>query len=107
MSEPSASPVRVSGVHAPEPGRAIRVTVEGEDVAVFNEGGKLFAIGAACTHAGGPLEEGTVGGGKVTCPWHGSVFRLEDGTVQRGPAQRPVSSFRVTQDGPDLLFSRP
>ncbi|MGA8636153.1 MAG: Rieske (2Fe-2S) protein, partial [Candidatus Dormiibacterota bacterium] len=42
-----------------------------------------------CTHAGGPLNEGTVEDGEVVCPWHGSRFRLSDGAVLGGPATFP------------------
>jgi nitrite reductase/ring-hydroxylating ferredoxin subunit len=42
-----------------------------------------------CSHAGGPLNEGTVEGGDVICPWHGSRFRLRDGAVAGGPATFP------------------
>ena len=43
----------------------------------------------ACSHNGGPLSEGTVDDGVVTCPWHGSQFRLRDGAVVGGPATFP------------------
>jgi len=42
-----------------------------------------------CTHRGGPLHEGTITDDTVTCPWHGSCFRLEDGAVVTGPATAP------------------
>ncbi|MBI2708344.1 MAG: Rieske (2Fe-2S) protein [Actinobacteria bacterium] len=47
------------------------------------------ALVAACSHLGGPLGEGDVSDGCVTCPWHGSRFRLSDGQVVRGPATAP------------------
>lgn len=54
-----------------------------------------------CSHASGPLAEGAVAEGCVTCPWHGSVFRLSDGWNVEGPATAPQPRFetRVTQDG--------
>jgi nitrite reductase/ring-hydroxylating ferredoxin subunit len=44
---------------------------------------------ATCSHAGGPLEEGAAKDGVVTCPWHGSKFRLSDGACLLGPATFP------------------
>jgi nitrite reductase/ring-hydroxylating ferredoxin subunit len=61
----------------------------------------VLAIAARCSHAGGPLEEGEVDDDLcVTCPWHGSHFRLADGSVVRGPASAPQPSFEVrSSDG--------
>ena len=68
------------------------------DVLLYREGGRLHALWASCTHEGGPLAEGTFTDGCVTCPWHGSTFRLADGKVVRGPAaaSQPVYEARVT-----------
>jgi len=63
-----------------------RVMVEDLPVLLVRQGGKLCAIGAVCSHAGGPLEEGTLENGAVTCPWHGSVFDVRTGAVKGGPA---------------------
>jgi nitrite reductase/ring-hydroxylating ferredoxin subunit len=41
----------------------------------------------------GPLSDGEIAGGCVTCPWHGSVFRLADGGVVHGPATAPQPAF--------------
>jgi nitrite reductase/ring-hydroxylating ferredoxin subunit len=41
----------------------------------------------------GPLSDGELSAGRVTCPWHGSVFRLADGSVARGPATAPQPAF--------------
>jgi nitrite reductase/ring-hydroxylating ferredoxin subunit/uncharacterized membrane protein len=69
-------------------------------VLVSRQEGRLCAIAATCTHAGGPLEDGTVREGQVVCPWHGSVFRLGDGHVVRGPATSAQPTFDVrVRDG--------
>ncbi|MEP7105872.1 MAG: Rieske (2Fe-2S) protein [Chloroflexota bacterium] len=70
-------------------GATRKVEVEGRAVLLYREGARVFAMENACTHAGGPLDEGEVKGGVVTCPWHGSQFRLTDGSVCRGPATYP------------------
>lgn len=57
------------------------------------------AIHATCTHRGGPLEEGerVEGGTCVECPWHGSRFRLDDGSITRGPASQPQPAFETRE----------
>jgi nitrite reductase/ring-hydroxylating ferredoxin subunit len=74
----------------------MRVHAAGYGVLLYSDEGTLHAIAARCTHAGGPLEEGEVDSELcVTCPWHGSRFRLADGSVVRGPATSPQPSFEV------------
>ncbi|MEM1129452.1 MAG: Rieske 2Fe-2S domain-containing protein [Pseudomonadota bacterium] len=51
----------------------------GDRVAVFRHEGKLNAISNACAHQNGPLGEGRIVFGCVTCPWHGFQYRLRDG----------------------------
>ncbi|MFP5347524.1 MAG: Rieske 2Fe-2S domain-containing protein [Actinomycetes bacterium] len=60
----------------------------------------ISAIANTCSHLGGPLNEGEFRDRCVTCPWHGSTFRLEDGEVVQGPATvpQPVYATRV-RDG--------
>jgi nitrite reductase/ring-hydroxylating ferredoxin subunit len=69
------------------------------DVAVFHLDGGFCATQAACTHRQGPLNEGTVEGSTVTCPWHGTQFNVCTGAVVRGPAKDPIKTFPVTVDG--------
>lgn len=70
-------------------GATRRVDLPGHSVLVYRGGGRVYAMEDACAHAGGPLSEGEVKDGCVTCPWHGSQFRLTDGSVLRGPATFP------------------
>ncbi|HEY8469522.1 MAG TPA: Rieske 2Fe-2S domain-containing protein [Longimicrobiales bacterium] len=70
-----------------------RVEVEGKGVLLFREGNDIYAIGAVCAHAGGPLEEGKFYDTCVQCPWHDSVFDLSDGHIVHGPATQPQPVF--------------
>jgi nitrite reductase/ring-hydroxylating ferredoxin subunit/uncharacterized membrane protein len=76
-----------------------KVEAEGAEVMVVRHGGRLCALDNRCSHLGGPLSEGKVEAGAVTCPWHGSTFSLDDGKVTRGPARspQPVFETRVTE----------
>lgn|GEM_PF-4849522 len=55
--------------------------------------GQVAAMGDTCSHQGAPLRDGTVIDGCVRCPWHGSEFRLIDGTVASGPATSPQPKY--------------
>jgi nitrite reductase/ring-hydroxylating ferredoxin subunit len=68
---------------------------------VVRDGGTIRALHNRCTHRGGSLADGEVADGAVTCPLHGSVFALDDGSVRRGPAPYPAPRFeaRVVSGG--------
>lgn len=80
-------------------GRKKKVYVDGREVAVFNVAGQYYATQNNCTHTGGPLNEGTLEGQKITCPWHGSCFNVTTGEVQRGPATQRLVTYRVVVEG--------
>ncbi len=69
------------------------VEVDGKKVLVYRSDGRVHAIGAVCSHAGGPLHEGDFDGVRVQCPWHDSVFDLRDGSIVHGPATHPQPAF--------------
>ena len=52
-----------------------------------------------CSRLSGPLSDGDYRDGCLTCPWHGSTFRLADGSVARGPATGPQPVFRTRVSG--------
>ncbi len=79
----------------------------GDDTAlIVRQGGKLYAISDVCGHLGGPLHEGEIGAGCVTCPWHASVFRLDDGSVVHGPATGPQPAYQVLRKDGRLWLRR-
>jgi nitrite reductase/ring-hydroxylating ferredoxin subunit len=96
----SESTATVTTTPIPAPGSSVRVAVNGTLVAVFNVEGRLYGLEAQCGHRQGPLDQGTINGTTVKCPWHGAQFELESGEVVGGNffirrATRPVRSFRV------------
>lgn len=74
---------------------AASVDVAGVPVLLTRHDGAIVALADRCTHRGGPLHEGEIADGCVTCPWHGTQFALRDGTVQRGPGTRPQPTLQV------------
>ena len=92
-----------TGVREAELGDGRPRCVMAEDVPVFliRRDGAIHALHNRCTHRGGPLSDGEIGDGTVTCPWHGSIFSIEDGGVVRGPAAYPQPRFeaRTVSDG--------
>ncbi|MWA04095.1 Rieske 2Fe-2S domain-containing protein [Actinomadura sp. LD22] len=76
------------------------VEADGVRIMLYRADREIYALNATCTHMGGPLDEGTIADGCVTCPWHDSTFRLSDGGIVRGPASSPEPRFEVrVQDG--------
>ncbi|MEV1082765.1 Rieske (2Fe-2S) protein [Streptomyces sp. NPDC050211] len=57
--------------------------------------GEVHALAERCAHLSGPLSQGEISDGCVTCPWHGSTFRLADGACVAGPSTAPQPSFDV------------
>lgn len=81
-------------------GSAQSVQVEGVPIMVTRQNGVLYALADRCSHRGGPLHEGEIADGCVTCPWHQTAFRLQDGSVARGPAAYPQPAYAVrTREG--------
>ncbi len=80
-------------------GKGKGVTSGEKQMAIFNVGGKFYAISKKCTHAGGPLDDGLLEGFIVTCPWHGSKFDIRTGKVVNGPATKDAEVHKVKVDG--------
>jgi nitrite reductase (NADH) small subunit len=80
--------VRVGRLDDIPEGGAITVTAGGRRIAVFRTGTRISALDGACPHAGGPIGEGMVRDGTVTCPWHWWRFSLDTGERVGAPAIR-------------------
>jgi nitrite reductase/ring-hydroxylating ferredoxin subunit/uncharacterized membrane protein len=89
-SELTESPRRVLAGEAP--------------VIVLRHRGAAVALDARCPHRGAPMDEGKVRDGCITCPWHGSVFRVDDGALVQGPSTVDLPSYqcRVTADSVEV-----
>jgi nitrite reductase/ring-hydroxylating ferredoxin subunit/DMSO/TMAO reductase YedYZ heme-binding membrane subunit len=87
---------------APDHGFVV-VVPGGERVAIFRYDGKLSALSNVCAHQNGPLGEGRVVDGCVTCPWHGFQYRPEDGCAPP-PFTEKVATYRLKLDGDKVLL---
>jgi nitrite reductase/ring-hydroxylating ferredoxin subunit len=92
--------VRVAGRNEVAPGTSLVVNVGRYDVALFNVDGEMRAYENACPHQGGPIGEGWIEAGVVTCPWHAWRFDLLTGAMTLGDFAR-LRRFeaRVELDG--------
>lgn len=81
--------------------RAKMFCIENERIAVFKTGGKLFAVSNVCKHQNGPLGEGKVLDGCITCPWHGYQYLPHNGQSPP-PFKEKVATYDVKLVGNDV-----
>ena len=79
-------------------GKGKMVTVAGRHVAVFRLGDEFFALDNMCLHRGGPLCDGEIEAGVVTCPWHFWSYEIRTGTMIQDP-RVGVSKHEVRTEG--------
>ena len=77
----------------------------GEPVLVARRGDDLFAIGATCTHYGGPLAKGLMVDCTVHCPWHHARFDLRTGEAIAAPALNNVACYKIERRGERFLVT--
>jgi apoptosis-inducing factor 3 len=71
--------------------------VGSDAIILVRQADAISAIGATCSHYGGPLAEGLVVDGTVRCPWHHACFSLRTGEALRAPALNPVPCYEVVE----------
>ncbi len=88
--------------------RAIIIPLpKGDRVAIFRYDGKLSAVTNACRHQNGPLGEGRIVDGCITCPWHGWQYRPDDG-VSPPPFTEKIATYNVRiEEGRVMLDPKP
>ncbi|WP_087003329.1 Rieske 2Fe-2S domain-containing protein [Rhizobium sullae] len=100
---PEAPWVIVGDLREIADGRAIiGAAPGGERIAVFRSKGGLSAVSNVCSHQNGPIGEGKVVLGFITCPWHGYQYRLEDG-CSPPPFRERIRKYRVRLQGSSVL----
>jgi apoptosis-inducing factor 3 len=73
--------------------------IRGREILAVRLGSHIFCLDGRCTHAGAPLAEGVLEDKVLTCPWHYSQFNITNGVVIRGPAAKPLKSYRIKEEG--------
>ena len=86
----------------PDGGATVVVPERGERIAVFREGSKVCAVTNVCAHQNGPLGEGRIVDGCITCPWHGWQYRPEDG-CSPPPFEEKIATHDVRMRGGRVL----
>ncbi|MBI4163991.1 MAG: Rieske 2Fe-2S domain-containing protein [Candidatus Aenigmarchaeota archaeon] len=94
--------VEVAKVSDVKPGNSKVVSAAGKELALFNVDGTFFVTENACLHRGGPLGEGELDDGIVTCPWHGWKFNVKTGVSPVNPAAK-VQTHKVKVEGDKVL----
>ncbi|MGA3228868.1 MAG: Rieske (2Fe-2S) protein [Candidatus Binatus sp.] len=97
-----ASFIKVATVTELPEGSGKLVEAGGKKIALFNAGGKFYAIDNTCKHRGGPLAEGELDGTTITCPWHGWEYDITTGT-NLDDASVKLGCYAVKADGDDIL----
>jgi apoptosis-inducing factor 3 len=94
-----AGPDLAQGIPASDlpDGRMLAGHVGKEAVLLARSGTSIFAVGAKCTHYGGPLAEGLMVGDTVRCPWHHACFSLRTGEALRAPAFAALARWTVEE----------
>jgi nitrite reductase (NADH) small subunit len=88
------------------PGSVIEAACGDGLYAICNVDGRIHALSGICPHRGGPLGQGAVNGGSVTCPWHAWEFDCLTGAHDYNPSVR-VPTFPVRIDGDSILIDIP
>ena len=101
--------IKVANIKDIEPGSFITVSVEGQDINIFNVENRFCALGDVCTHAETPLSEGDfyedMRGWVIECPLHGSQFDVFTGEAVSLPATGNAGKYEVKVEGGDVLVA--
>lgn len=87
--------IKVAHIDDLKPGQAKAIAVADLRIALFNVAGTYYAVEDYCPHKGAPLASGMVGGGTVSCEWHGATFELDSGKCTAGPGGQGINTYPV------------
>jgi 3-phenylpropionate/trans-cinnamate dioxygenase ferredoxin component len=96
----------VCSVKDTQEGSLKRFLVEGEEILVVRLKGEYYALEERCTHRGGPLSEGSLEGGYITCPWHFGQFVIATGEVASPPPTLSLKTRKVKIENGSVFVSR-
>ena len=87
-----------------QPGVMRELEVAGQKILLLRAGEQVWAVGAECPHAGGPLARGVFADGKIMCPWHKATFCLRTGECVDPPAVDGIPAFPLKMVNGDILL---
>lgn len=80
---------------------------EKDIILVVRYEGKLYAVGAKCTHFGAPLATGMLFDDLVICPWHFATFDIKTGNHESGPVVDALPRYEITEKGGEVSVTVP
>ena len=86
--------------------QSVSVELEDQSILICNTENGVFAVEDRCTHADIPLCGGQIVGNFISCPVHGAVFDLSDGSVQAPPAFEHLETLEVKIDGTSISVNK-
>lgn len=98
--------VKVGSVSRLTAGAVMEVSIGDDRYAICNVDGQIHALDGTCPHRGGPLGQGAINGGSLTCPWHAWEFDCRTGASDYNPAVI-VRTFPVQVSADDILIDIP
>ena len=88
-------------------GERLFIEAAGRSIVIFNQAGKLYAIGDVCSHDNGPVGDGEIEGNEIICPRHGARFDIRTGKATSLPAVLDIPSFPVRVMGDMIEIGLP
>ena len=100
--------VKVADLSEVPPGEMLLVDLQGDEVALANVNGTIYAFADMCTHMGGRLCQGLLEDTTVTCPLHGGQFDATTGEAKTPPAEEDLTTYQVqVNDGGEIHVAAP
>ena len=99
--------VDVAGVEELPEGTLLMVQVDGTDIVLVSQAGRIHALQGTCSHQYFELDKGFLTGDSITCALHLSRFDLETGEPLDPPADLPLVVFPVSIEGERVLLTLP
>jgi NADPH-dependent 2,4-dienoyl-CoA reductase/sulfur reductase-like enzyme/nitrite reductase/ring-hydroxylating ferredoxin subunit len=84
-----------------------RVTVGNTPVLLARSDDNFYALGAVCSHAGAPLDQGLMHDGRIVCPWHMASFAVQTGAHCEPPGLDGLTRYPLIVDGRDIIVEVP
>jgi nitrite reductase/ring-hydroxylating ferredoxin subunit len=86
--------------------KPVKAELAGKGIVIVLHNGKIYALDSECTHEGGPLDEGTIEGDEIVCPWHRGKYYIKTGKADEETKWvHDTRSYKLEEDGSGELFT--